>query len=215
MRPDQVAKDERGAALIVALLIGMLLAGLGAVLITVSNTETLITAAHRHLLETSYAAEAAFERAVRDLDVLPDWDLILAPPPGNLQSTFVDGQSHPSAPDGRTLDVPALTLQRQAHSDSTSGPGIFGADSPRWRLFAQASLTSLLPAGAQAQPAYLLVWVADDGLDGDGDPSRDSNGRVLVFAEAYGIGGSRRGVDGVVARPAGGMIRVLTRRLVR
>lgn len=215
MQPDQIVRDERGAALIVALLIGMLLTGLGAALITVSNTETLITAAHRHLQETSYAADAAFERALRDLDVLPDWNLILAPPPGNLQSTFVDGQTQPSAPDGRVLDVPGLTLQRQADSDRTAGPGVFGADSPRWRLFAKASLASLLPAGMAAPRAYLLVWVADDGPDADGDPSRDANGRVLLFAEAYGAGGARRSVEGAVARPADGVIRVLTRRAVR
>ena len=208
-------EDERGAALIVALLIGILLAGLGAMLITVSNTETLITAAHRHAQEAWYAAEAALERALRDLDVIPDWSLVLAPSPANLQATFVDGQSYPTAPDGRTLDVQALTLRRQADSDPQAGPGIFGADSPQWRLFGHASLVSLLPAGAPGQPAYLLVWVADDGLDGDGDPSRDANGRVLVFAEAYGTAGARRAVEAVVARPADGIICVLTRRAVR
>ena len=215
MRANQFLRDEQGAALIAALLIGILLAGLGAAVINVSSTETLITTAHRNLHETAYAAEAAFERALLDLDLVPDWSLVLASPPSNLQSTFVDGQSHPPAPDGRILDVAALTLRRQADSDDSAGAGTLGADSPRWRLFAHARLDGVLPAGTPAPAAYLLVWVADDGLDGDGDASKDSNGSVLVFAEAYGPGGARRAVDGVAARAADGTIRALSRRVSR
>lgn len=208
-------RDERGAALLAALLLGVLLAGLGATILTVARIETLIVAAHRRTIETSYAAEAAFERALRDLDVLPDWTPVLAPPPANVQSTFVDGSSRPRAPDGRTLDVQALTVGRQTDSDTTAGPGIFGADAPQWRLFAHADLSSILPAGAPSPPAYLLVWVADDGLDGDGDPARDSNGRILVFAEARGAAGARRAVEGVAARCADGVLCVASRRHVR
>jgi hypothetical protein len=209
----RLANDERGAALLVALLIGTLLAGLGAVLITVSNTETLITAGHRYAQETAYAAESAFERALRDLDVVPDWGLVLAPSPANLQATFTDGVPYPRAPDGRALDLNALTLRRQAESDREAGPGIFGADSPQWRLFGHASLASLLPAGMPAQPAYLVVWVADDGLDGDGDSARDANGRLLLFVEAHGTAGTRRAVEAVVGRADGGVVQILTRRV--
>ena len=212
MRGTRLLKDERGAALLVALLVGFLLAGLGAIVITVANIETLIAAAHRRTLETSCAADAAFERALRDLDVLPDWNAVLAPYPSNAQSTFVDGLTHPRTPDGRTLDLQALTMQRQAESEVRAGPAVFGPDAPQWRLFAHAGFASILPAGAPAPPAYLVVWVADDGLDGDGDPSRDANGRVLVFAEAWGAAGTRRVVQGVASRPADGILRVLSRR---
>ena len=201
---------EAGAALVTALLIGVLLAGIGAVVITVTTTETLITGAHRHVQEASYAAEAAFERALRDLDGLPNWTVVLLPPPANTQSTFVDGQLHPITPDGRQLDVAALTHERQAESDRRFGPGVFGADSPQWRLFAQAALTDLLPKGAPAQAAYVLVWVADEGADGDGDPTMDSNKCLMVFAEAYGSGGARRAVEAAVGRSADGILRVLT-----
>ena len=53
-------------------------------------------------------------------------------------------------------------------------------------------------------------WVADDGFDGDGDPARDANGRLQLFAEAHGIARTRQAVQGVIARGADGTIRVLT-----
>ena len=204
--------SEAGSALLVVLLISVLLAGAGAAVITLTRTETLITGAHRHVQEAVSAADAAFERALLDLDALPDWSAVLLPSPANTQGTFVDGKTHPIAPDAQALDLGALTARRQAESDLTSGPGAFGADSPRWRLFGHASLEAVLPAGVPARPAYLIVWVSDDGWDGDGDPTRDSNGRLLLTADAYGAGGTRRRVEAAIFRPADGILRVLSRR---
>lgn len=203
-------KREDGAALVTALLVAVLLSGIGAVVISITVTETLISAANRHAVEASYAADAAFERALTDLAALPDWSLVVLPPPAHVQSTFADGQARPLAPDGRRLDVGALTRARQAESDARYGPAVFGGDAPQWRLFAQSPLGALLPAGAPAQPAYVLVWVADDGLDGDGDQALDSNSRLLVFAEAYGSGGARRSVEAAVGRTAAGTLNVLS-----
>jgi len=201
---------ERGAALMTALLITVLLGGLAAVITSITITETLIAGAHRHGYESSYAADAAIERALGDLAAIPDWTMVLLPPPAHLESTFVDGLARPKAPDGRQLDVAALTLARQRDSDAREGPAVFGADAPQWRLFAHSALSAILPSGVAAQPAYVLVWVADDGLDGDGDPSLDTNRRLLVFADAYGSGGARRSVEAAVARSADGVIHVLT-----
>lgn len=203
-----VRAREDGAALLLALLTTMLLAGVAALLIVVSTTETLISTAHRHTLEAAYAAESAFSRAVRDLDAIADWSLVLALPPANLQSTFSDGQSSPRTPDGRTLDLAGLTAARQADSGADS-PGL-GPDAPGWRLFGHASLASVLPPLHPSPPAYVVVWVADDGFDGDGDPARDANGRLQLFAEAHGIARTRQAVQGVIARGADGTIRVLT-----
>lgn len=205
---------ETGSALLVALLVSVLVAGVGAALITVTSTETLITGSHRYVQETISAADAAFERAVLDLDAMPDWSLALLPPPANAKGTFADGLARPVAPNAQTLDLAALTLRRQVESDLTSGPGAFAADSPQWRLFAHAAFDSILPPGAPAPPAYLIVWVADDGWDGDGDPARDSNGRVLLAADAYGANGTRRRIEAVIGRPADGILRVLSRRSV-
>jgi hypothetical protein len=207
-------RREGGAALLIALLTVLVVSAIGAVLISVAIVETTITGAHRYAAEASYAADAAFERALRDLDLLPDWSLALLPPPANVQSTFVDGQLYPSAPDGRQLDVMALTAARQAHSDAQSGPSVFGADSPQWRIYAHSSLAAILPPGTPVQPAYVLVWVSDDGEDGDGDPAIDSNSRIAVFAEAYGSGGARRAIEGSLGRSAQGTLAVLNWRHV-
>lgn len=203
-------RGERGAALITALLVTALLAGLAAVITSVTITETLIAGAQRHAYEAAYAADAALERALQDLSAIPDWTMVLLPPPAHLEATFADGLVRAKAPDGRQLDLAALTLVRQRDSDAREGPAMFGADSPQWRLFAHSAFPAMLPAGVPGQPAYVLVWVADDGFDGDGDPSLDANSRLLVFADAYGGGGARRSVEAAVGRSTDGVVHVLT-----
>jgi hypothetical protein len=202
--------DEKGAALLIAILTTMLLAGLAASLVYVSTTETLISAAFRHGEETSSAADAALERALLDLDLLPDWTAVL----GASAVSFSDGQVQFAAPDGRRFDLGQLTLQRQRESDASYGAQAFGADTPQWRLYAHANLGNILPTGSAHQPAYLVVWVADDGWDGDGNPAADSNQLVLVHAEAYGAGGARRAFEASVGRAAGGWLQLRTRRAV-
>ena len=176
-------EDEQGAALIIALLVLALLSGIVAALVTVSATDTLISATYRHSTEASHAAEAALERALHDLAVLPEWTPVVAEPPANAMSSFVDGLLVAVAPDGRRLDLSRLTTDRQRESDARDGPVVFGADAPAWRLYAHGSLQDLLPPGEIALPMYLVVWVADDGLDGDGDPGAEANGRISVHAE--------------------------------
>jgi hypothetical protein len=103
-----------------------------------------------------------------------------------------------------------LTTMRQGVSERTYGRGAFGADSPLWRLFGHAELGALLPPGVASPPGYVLIWVADDGGDGDGDPAIDANGQLLVYAEAYGVSSARRAVELAVARVTPGTIRVLS-----
>ncbi len=188
----------------VALLMALLVGAIAAALVTLTTTETLIAASYRHGQEASYGAEAALERGLHDLATMPDWSPALSAPPTNVTSGFDDGEVAPRAPDGRTLDLVRLTAERQRASDEHDGPAVFGADSPRWRLYAHASVRALL-ASPEAAPAlnlplYLVVWVADDESDGDGDPAVDSNGRILVCAMAFGAGGARRSTEARVAR---------------
>lgn len=183
---------------------------LGAGLLTLANTETSIAASYRHGQEASYGAEAALERALADLGAIPDWTTVLAAAPGSVLSTFDDGQVNVRLPDGRAVSLPGLTLERQRESDELTGPAQLGADSPRWRVFAHAPLADLAPPPAPGVSLYLVVWVADDGADGDGDPSRDANGRIHVHAEAYGAAGARRAVLSAIERTPSGTIRRLS-----
>jgi hypothetical protein len=207
-RLDMVG-NQRGAALIIALLIAAILGAIGASLVTLTMTEALITESSRHAYEASYGAEAALERALHDLATLPDWSAALQPAPSNVMSTFVDGATLPIAPDGRTLDLASLTASRQRESDARDGPAAFGANAPQWRLYAHAPLAQLLPPGRLLLPVYVVVWVADDGMDGDGDAGSDANGTIVVRAEAFGLGGARRAVEGAVGRTEGGALRLI------
>jgi hypothetical protein len=206
---------ERGTALLMALVVMVLLAAIAAALISVSTTETLIAAAHRQGQEATYAADAALERALRDLSLIADWSAVLTPPPGNLTAGFSDGAMYPSAPGGAVLDLAELTANRQRISDARTGPAVCGANSPQWRLFAHADLRSLLPAGQITLSAYLLVWVADDVADRDGDSTRDANGRIQVYAEAHATSATRRAVEAAVTRQGDGSLALLAWREVR
>jgi hypothetical protein len=204
---------------VVALLMALLIGAIAAALVTLTTTETLIAASYRHGQEASYGAEAALERALHDLATMADWSPALSAPPTNITSGFDDGEVAPRAPDGRTLDLVRLTAERQRVSDEHDGPAVFGADSPQWRLYAHASVRALL-ASPEAAPAlnlplYLVVWVADDESDGDGDPAVDSNGRILVCAMAFGAGGARRSSEARVARTGDGDLQLLAWRDAR
>ena len=199
------SSNERGAAVFVALLVMVLLATIGAALVTLTTTDSLIASSQRHGLDASYAAEAALERALHELSSLSDWSAVLAAPPANVSATFSETASFAMLPDGRRLELEAATAERQRESDEREGIGSFGADAPRWRLFGHASTERLYGARADS-PLHLVVWVADDGWDGDGDAERDTNGSVVVHAQAFGARGARRAVEAAIRRSSDGAI---------
>jgi hypothetical protein len=201
---------ERGAALVLALITAALIAAVAGSLIVSTSTDLLITGSYRSSAEAMYAVEAGVERAIGELAAIPDWAVVLAAPPGNVVASFDDGSGIAAASDGRRLPVPALTAARQALSNTIYGPAEYGPNSPVWRLFAHATLQRILPPGLISQPGYVLVWVADDGEDTDGDPTKDSNGQLLVYGDVYGVSGSRRGLEVAIARATPTAIRVLS-----
>ena len=96
--------NEQGTALIIALMAMMLLTALGAAVVMVSNTEIKIAGNYRNSQEALYAADAAVERVVQDLLLIPRWNDILA---GTAQSGFIDGAmtSAKSLPGGGTITL--------------------------------------------------------------------------------------------------------------
>ena len=104
-----------------AILIAALMTAVASALITTTTTETVIGGAHRASQETFYAADAALERSIATLSLVPDWSVVLAAPPGNLAAPFDDQQPAPLAPDGRRLDLTRLLAARQSATNSRYG----------------------------------------------------------------------------------------------
>ena len=213
--------NERGTALLLAIALVLLLLALGAAVSIASRTETLIAANFRQGLEALYAAEGSVAHALRDLDAIADWSTVLS---GAVASSFTDGAAIGSRtlPDGSMITLcctqPSLTyeVQQRAHSGRS-----WAADTPQWQIFAWGPAAAWLP-GRLDTAVYVVVWVADDPDDGDGNPAADSNRIIELYAQALGPKGARRVVDVLIGRdpgseagssPAG--VRILSWREVR
>ena len=178
------ARSERGSALVIALLATMLLTALGLTLVLMSNTETAISANYRNSQETLYAADAAVERVVQDLLLIPRWNDVLtgdasvAPactgvtsflPKSTTTSAFVDASTTVALPSStQQINLLSATCNMQR---ATNNLDLWGPDDPAWRLFAWGRIDSILPDDRIDSTGYVAVWIADDPADGDGDPS--------------------------------------------
>lgn len=200
---------EDGIALVCALMVTMLLSVLGGALVLLLNTETQISSHHRTAQDALYAAEAGLERLAGALRRTGDWSVVLASGCAGPTAALCDVASPARAGDGTLLDLVALTAARQ--SDNAAR---YGSRGPVWSLCAYAPVGRLLSLGPSPSPSYVVVWVADDVDDPDGDPLRDTNGVVVVRAEAFGTVGARRAVQVTVVRDRG-EVRLMNWRLVR
>jgi len=187
---------EQGTALVIALMSVLLLTALGAAVIMVTNTETSISANYKNSTEALYAADAAVERVVQDLLMVPRWNDILD---GTAQSAFVDGTMAgvKNLPGGGTITLTAATQQLQTDSNAVAA---WGPNNPQWRLFAWGPIGEMLPNSPIDSPMYVAVWIADDPAEADGNPSADTNGTLTLHAEAFGPFGTRKVIEVTVAR---------------
>jgi hypothetical protein len=196
------ASGEQGTALIVALMSMLLLTALGAAVVMVGNTESMISSNYKNNTEALYAADAAIERVVQDLLLVPRWDDILS---GVTKSSFTDGsETGPKdLPGGGTIQLNLATYQLQQDTDTAN---LWGTNNPGWKLYAWGPLSSMLPGDVIDSPMYVAVWIADDPADGvdistpDGNPLVDTNGTLTVHAEAYGPSGTTKVIEVTVAR---------------
>ena len=208
---------ERGSVLpiVMVVLLCLLAAGLSAAL--VGSAEVALASAWRESLAADSVAEAFLERALADLRRVPQWDLVLS---GDVRSPVVDGppggiRQVPFAT--ATIDLDALrNIANCGHQSACTvsemnaftGGRPWGANNPRWVLFAHAPAGALLPAGRIVAPFYGLVLVADDGGEEDGDPQHDgppgSTGSGVIWLRAIVIGaaGTRSSVEVAAERPA-------------
>jgi hypothetical protein len=197
---------QRGTALLIAITLVLMLAAIGAAVSIATRTETLIAANFRQSREMLYAAEGAIALAVRDLGEIADWSAVLS---GAVASSFTDGAAlgTRTLPGGGTVvlccTAPSLTddVQRRAH-----GSRSWGDDTPQWQIFAWGPAAGWLAPGRIDSAMYIVVWVADDPADGDGNPAADANGILELHAHAMGPAGGRRVVEVLIARPQAGGI---------
>jgi hypothetical protein len=201
----------RGSALLLTLIITTLISALGMGLITLSGTERAAAGNHQAGVQMLYAAEAIAERVMLDLVSYPRWTDILS---GARPSSFVPTGAPPIAPWREPIDLPRMTAELQAETD-TGSP--WGFNTPAWRLFAAGSLSDLAGDPRRTPLSFVVAWVADDSEEVDNMPQVDSNGVLLVRSQAIGQGGLRRIVQIAVKQdptvPAG--VRILSWREVR
>jgi hypothetical protein len=194
---------EDGAALFVALGAMVLLSGVGAAVLVGVGAERAIAGNYRGAVAGALAVDAAVEGLVWELAAAPDWSQVLT---GARTSAFRDGTHTPTLPSRETLDLDQLTADIQAETNATYP---LGPNTPVFRLYGWGTLARLAGLVPQASGAYVAVWTADDPADGDGQAQQDANGSLLLHAEAFGYGRTRRVADVVISRaPAG--VRVLS-----
>jgi hypothetical protein len=205
--------SARGIALILAILVTSFLTAIGLGLALIVMMDRLATGNLRGSVAMLHAADAVIELAARDLSQLQDWNAALT---GQSRSTFIDGapSGSRSIPGGGTVDLTAATNQlncgratscSDAQMDANSKERPWGPNNPRWRLYAYGPMGNIVQFARPAD-CYLLVWVADDLREEDGDALADANqdepghGILRLRAEAYGAAGLRRAVAAELAR---------------
>jgi len=202
-------------ALLVAMMAMLLMTALGAALVLTTSSEAIIAGNFRNSTEGLYAAEAVLERSLDDLQTLPGWNPVLD---GSMQSAFVDGAPGGSRTlsDGSAIDLGQainmancgkITACSPADLDAVTTDRPWGANNPRWRLYAYGRLSDMMPAGAINSPYYVMVMAGDDASENDDNPLLDGIGPgnpgagVLVMrAEAFGPRGAHTAIELTVAR---------------
>jgi hypothetical protein len=209
--------NQRGIALIMAILLTAFLSALGFGLLLAVFMDRLATGNMTGSVAMLFAADAAIELAARDLALEPDWDAVLA---GARLSSFTDGVAGGvrAGPGGSVIDLTALTnmLNCGKANDCTAPQLIansrerpWGDNNPRWQLFAFGPMEHF-PQLSRPAECYLAVWIADDGREADDDPLLDAeenepgHGIVRVHAKVFGRQGSRRAVEAELARACRG-----------
>ena len=211
-------RREQGVAVIIAVMSTTLMLTLGGALILLSSSETAIAANFRAAHEATYAADAAIERALADLSHQADWTPVLA---GSVPSSFVDGMPSGTRPlaDGSTIDLDGITnlancqkvmVCSDAEIAAVTTDRPWGANNPRWTLFAYGPLANTLGPATVRSMFYVLAFVGDDPSENDGNPSVDGliavnspnpgNGMVVVRGEAFGPRGAHKVVEATIAR---------------
>ena len=195
-------RNESGIALILAIALATILGVLAAAVALTAQMETLVSGRFEQGRELAYAADGALAMAFAELGST-DW----TPALGGVVSSFTDGDP---ATARRIPGIGTVTLCCAAGSltvgveQAANAGRAWGANTPRWTLYAWGPVASWLPGDAIRAPFYSAVWIADDPADGDGNPAVDSNQVIDLYTVVLGPGGGRRSLRALAARPLDG-----------
>ena len=202
-------RNESGIALILAIGLATILGVLGAAVALTAQMETLVSGRFEQGRELAYAADGALAMALAELGST-DWTPALA----GTVSSFTDGDP---AIARRIAGIGTVTLCCGGGSltasvqQAATGGRTWGANTPRWTLYAWGPVRAWLPDDRIRAPLYVAVWIADDPSDADGNPAADANQVMELYTVSLGPGGGRRSVRSVAARPVDGVGRPLPR----
>ena len=168
------------------------LMALGAALVLITSTETIVAGNFRTGRQAFYAAEAAAELAVAELRTSANWVAIVE---GTELSRFVDGA--PAGPRALPTDAP-VNLTAVLNLANCNAPTPCGGV-PRWQLFAYGPLRDLVVRGPADSPFYIIALVSG-GQTGAGEPL------VTIRAEAFGPKGAHQALEVTVSRTFTGQV---------
>jgi len=203
------------------------MSALGLALMLTTMAERKIAGSFERGTEAFYGADAGIERAMVDLLRLPSWDGALT---GTVTSTFIDGgpDGVRAGPGQLPFDLSEATSLVRCGKPACSDADLvaiteerpWGSNNPAWQPFAYGPLDQLLPDQRINSHIYVVVWVADDPSENDGDPRRDGGlpvgcdpardpgcqdrnlgrGVLLMKAKAFGPDGTQRAIEVTVKR---------------
>jgi Tfp pilus assembly protein PilX len=195
------ARSDEGIAVVLALVVVLLLAALAFATVMTTDVERMSAASEPNRLAVAYAADAALERAIQELQAPPDWTSALG---GGVTSALREGGATMW---GQSIDLAAMTSELQAETDAAEARG---ADTTRWQLFLSGTLSAMVPGRPREVLPYLVAWVGDDLAESDGNPMVDSNRTIRVHARAVGPRDARADREAVLRRDEdGGVGRVV------
>ena len=185
-------RGDRGSALICVLMVTTLLATLSGALVLVVMSETMASANHGAAQQALYAAEAALDDTLGELQTT-DWRAL---PGAAVSACLRDAALTPRAPDGTVLNLAALAAQRQAESDAVfaavarpAGVASFRSWLIRRPRGRQGECAPRLPSrlGCRRWGGWGWRWRTRFEQRGDG------------AGEAYGGAGAHRSIEATVA----------------
>lgn len=204
--------------MLVAVMGLLIMSAAGLALILATSTETMIARNFSEGTAAMYAAEAVAVKGLADLALESNWTEVVG---GSVRASFFDGSGAgmKTLSDRSTIDLTAIvnawncgkpTTCSDADMDRVSAERPWGDNNPRWRVYACGSLADL---ALSASPFYVVLLVADDALETDGNPLVDGAGPghdvLLLRGEAFGPGGTHSVVELTVARAEDASVRVV------